>query len=197
MTGRLIVFEGIDHSGKETQARLLTNYLRDNHKTVATFSFPNYQSWSGQRIQQWLQKRLELNQYEVNTLYSLNRFEMKDTLEQCLIDYDYVILDRYYYSNWVYGSFMEEMPGEWLEVLDKPLPRPDVVILLCISGALSAQRGDSGDIHEANTEFLDKCNHEYQRIGYDLGWIMIDGDDAPEKIHYNICTSFDSQLIVK
>lgn len=197
MVGELIVFEGVDASGKETQSRLLTNYLRDRNKTVAYFTFPNYASWSGQRIKRWLNKSLDLNQYEANMLYSLNRYESKETLEQCIRDYDYVILDRYYYSNWVYGNFREKMDNDWLRSLDKNLPKPSKVILLCISGKLSAERrGSIADIHEINIDFLDSCNREYQILGHRLGWHILDGSDLPEKIHARICANFSPKLTV-
>ena len=195
MTGKLIVFEGIDKSGKETQARLLTEFLRDQRKTVATFAFPNYESWSGKQIKDWLHNKSIRNQYEVNMLYSLNRYEMKDTLEQCLKDYDYVILDRYYHSNWIYGDFKEHVDQTWLRELDRALPRPHMVILLCISGELSAQRrGSMADIHEQDIPFLNRCNDKYERIGMVNGWIMVDGSDTEEKIAWRIRTSFSPKL---
>ena len=195
MTGKLIVFEGIDASGKETQAALLANYLRDNHKTVAAFSFPNYDSWSGKRIKEWLHNPSIMNQETVNMVYSVNRYEMKDTLEQCLKDYDYVILDRYYYSNWIYGSFMKKVSIDWLKSLDEELPKPDMVFLMCIPGKLSVQRsGSMADIHEREQEKLDLYNLEYQRLGHRYDWTIIDGEDIPEKIHWRICTSMNPLL---
>ena len=197
MTGKLVVFEGIDRSGKETQSKLLTQYLRDHDNSVAYFSFPNYKSWSGRKIKEWLHNKDTLNQYSVNILYSLNRYEMKETLEQALRDYDYVILDRYFYSNWIYGSFMEEMPKAWLQALDMNLPQPDMVFLLCISGELSVQRrGSTADIHESDMVFLEKCNLEYQKLGCNLGWTMVDGNDLASIISWRICSIVNPRLLL-
>jgi dTMP kinase len=182
------VFEGIDSSGKETQARLLTNYLQDIHKTVAAFSFPNYDSFSGKRIKEWLHNKSIMNQYEVNMLYSLNRYEMKDTLEQCIYDYDYIILDRYYHSNWVYGGFMEAVNRTWLEMLDIGLPNPDLVFLLDIPAEISIERsGSMADIHERDSEFLKKCRKRYMEYAaIDSHWRVVYANDRPENIHIGI-----------
>jgi len=195
MTGKLIVFEGIDKSGKETQARLLTNFLRDQGKTVATFSFPNYNSWSGERIKEWLHNKSICDIHEINAIYTVNRLESKETLERCLIDSDYVILDRYYYSNWVYGQ-TEDVDPSWLRNLDKPMPRPDKVFLLCISAKLSAQRGGSlADVYESDIEAQEKRNIEYMKIGNRLGWTMVDAGDLEEKIAWRIRSHFSPKLI--
>ena len=191
--GKLIVFEGIDSSGKETQARLLTGYLRDKiDATVATFSFPTTDTIFGREIQEWLHgRRQQYNQYVVNLLYTQDRMMHKETLERCIKDYDYTIVDRYFYSNWVYGSFKENISRLWLQSIDQPLPKPNMVFLLCIDGELSMKRsGLDADIHESDRVFLDKCNLEYQRLGNMLGWTILDGDDLPEKIHYRICSQF-------
>ena len=195
MTAKIIVFEGLDCSGKETQCRLLVNYLRDMHKTVSTFSFPNYSSWSGQRIRRWLDKQLELNQYEVNMLYSLNRYEMKDTLDQCIKDYDYVILDRYYHSNWVYGRFKYDVSLFWLTNLDRELPEADLVFLCDISGETSAQRrGSMADIHESDIPFLNQCRLYYLALADQYKWEVLAGEEPPEKIHAKIITKINPKL---
>lgn len=194
MTGKLIVFEGIDKSGKETQARSLTNYLRDQNKLVATMSFPNYESWSGQRLKQWL-SRQDMNPIAANMLFSLNRYEEKPKLEQYLKDYDYLILDRYYYSNWVYGSAIEEMPKVWLQTLDARLPQPDLVFLLDISGELSQERAGyvDLDIHEQNLKLLNRCREEYLNL-VDSHWVVIDGRQSHDKIHTQVCTNLTPLL---
>ncbi|MEM4237711.1 MAG: hypothetical protein QW050_01835 [Candidatus Nitrosocaldaceae archaeon] len=68
----------------------------------------------------------------MHLLLSANRWENKDRLESLLSSNDILILNRYYQSNIVYG-LANDLPLDWLEMLDKGLPKEDLTIIIDIS----------------------------------------------------------------
>ena len=73
----LIAFEGLDQSGKETQARLLVADLRARGRRVETLSFPDYQTAIGREIGEALAGRRDYGADVMQLLYIANRFEKK------------------------------------------------------------------------------------------------------------------------
>jgi dTMP kinase len=115
MKGKLIVIEGTDCSGKETQTKLLVKYLKENNTKVFTMSFPNYDSPTGKIIGgPFLGKSYISEGYfpegapnvdpKVSSLYyAADRLYNLPIIQKKLNEGYIVILDRYVYSN-MYGS---------------------------------------------------------------------------------------------
>lgn len=195
MKGTLIVFEGIDGSGKETQASLLEKKLKEEGKEVIHVSFPDYDSPSSALVKMYLhgdfgKDPADVNPYAASLFYAVDRFasyrmKWKSFYEKGGI----VIADRYTTSNMVHQMTKyedREKRGEFLQWLEKTeygeleLPRPDLVILLDIpleiSERLVRQRAESGgsmDIHEQHLEYLRKCHDAYQELRSFYGWTRI------------------------
>src|SRR5262245_23274988 len=100
----LIAFEGLDQSGKETQARLLTTRLEQDGHTVHFLSFPDYATAIGQEIRQGLGSARDYVPEVMQLLYVANRFEYKTRLEAWLAAGDIVVSDRYRASSLAYGE---------------------------------------------------------------------------------------------
>ena len=109
--GKLILIEGTDCSGKETQSKLLKEKVEKDNKTCVYFSFPNYNSPTGKIVGgPYLGKEEICKSYftegavnvdpKVSCLYfAADRLYNLDTLKKLVNSYDYVILDRYAFSN--------------------------------------------------------------------------------------------------
>ena len=101
--GKLIAIEGVDGSGKRTQVELLANALAQRGYTVFRTGFPNYESWFGKMVGQFLDGQfgpLELVDPRFTALlYAGDRFEAKATLLSALRDGQVVLADRYIGSN--------------------------------------------------------------------------------------------------
>ena len=91
----LIAFEGLDQSGKETQARQLRARLQAERRIVRAMSFPDYGTPIGQEIQQALAGTREFGPEVMQLLYVANRFEHKARLAHWLDAGDIVVCDRY------------------------------------------------------------------------------------------------------
>ena len=102
--GRLIAIEGIDGSGKGTQAQRLAQSLEAGGESVRLLSFPRYEQTAfGRRIGHFLNGRYgQLDQVDpllVSLLYAGDRFESKGVLLDAIAGCDVVVLDRYVPSN--------------------------------------------------------------------------------------------------
>src|SRR5271167_2280871 len=98
-TGKLIAIEGIDGSGKRTQVELLEKALVANHHAVYSTGFPQYDSWFGKMVGQFLNGDLgpleTVDPHFTAMLYAGDRFEAKSKLEAALYNGQIVLADRY------------------------------------------------------------------------------------------------------
>ena len=195
MKGTLIVLEGIDGSGKETQASLLGNKLKEKGREVMHISFPDYKSPSSALVKMYLNGDFgknpeDVNPYAASLFYAVDRFasyrmKWKDFYQKGGI----IIADRYTTSNMVHQMTKYEDKKArkdflaWLEKTEYEeleLPVPDLVILLDIPLRVSenlvkerARQGGSMDIHEQHLGYLRKCHDAYQELVNLYGWKRI------------------------
>lgn len=179
MRGKLIEFEGLDYSFKETNTKLLVDYIKREKETdkVVLLSFPNYESDSARYVKEYLSGEYgsakDLNPYATSTLFLIDRLvtTKRTKIEELLNDGYYVILDRYVFSNIFFQStkletFQERKEfRDWiydLEFNKVGLPRPDITIYMnmpvSVSYPLMQERknktGDTIDVHEDNMNFI-------------------------------------------
>lgn len=179
MKGKLIVIEGTDCSGKETQSNLLLKKLRDNNIEIQKYSFPNYETPTGKIVggpylgkkqicKGWFSEgatnvdpKVASLYYAADRLYNIHKISF-------LLDNGVnVILDRYVYSNMAHqGSKIKNKEEriemyEWLEQLEfdlLKLPKPDISIFLHMPldkiEELKKDRKELPDQHEISKEHL-------------------------------------------
>src|SRR5437868_12164912 len=103
LRGKLIAIEGIDGSGKNTQMRLLEQDLTSRGFAVYSTGFPQYESWFGKMVGQFLNGDLgsleNVDPHFTTLLYAGDRFEAKPKLEAALNNGQIVLVDRYVGSN--------------------------------------------------------------------------------------------------
>ena len=142
--GTLIVLEGLDGSGKATQAKLLAQHLKEAGKNVQEITFPDYASDSSALVKMYLagqfgDKPDDVNAYAASTFYSVDRYaSYKQDWGAFYEAGGLVIADRYTTSNAVHQA--SKLPEEersaflnWLFELEYGklgLPKPDLVVYL-------------------------------------------------------------------
>jgi dTMP kinase len=170
--GTLIVFEGLDRSGKTTQSANLVEYLNklkpDSTKLIR---FPDRFTLIGQQLNSFLQSKININDQALHLLFSANRWETVPTILKLLNEGKNVIIDRYSYSGIAY-SVAKGLDLEWCKSSDQGLPTPDVVIYLSISPEAASLRGDYGNERYENKEFQTRVSEAYQRL-QDSTWCII------------------------
>jgi dTMP kinase len=149
--GKLIVFEGLDRSGKSTQCALLVERLRERGDCVEHLRFPNRTTPIGQMINAYLAGESEVEDHVVHLLFSANRWEMAPQITRLIAEGVTVVVDRYYYSGCVYSA-AKQITGlglEWARHPDVGLPRPDLCVFLDVSPETASQRGGyGGELYE-------------------------------------------------
>ncbi|ABK78151.1 thymidylate kinase [Cenarchaeum symbiosum A] len=138
----IIVIEGCDQAGKQTQAGLLAGALNRKGRKARVFAFPDYTTPVGKMMK----KQLEGRGFEPRVFHCLaaaNRWEKAGEIRAASSGGSVAILDRYRQSNMVYGV-LNGLSRRWLAGLDAGLPRADVVILLDIKQKEAFRRKPSG-----------------------------------------------------
>ncbi len=200
MSGRLIVIEGLDGSGKATQTDILCRCLTDRGVPFTKLSYPNYDSPSSAPVKMYLDGELadspdKVNPYAAAVFYAVDR--CADFIKYHKEAYDnggLFISDRYATSNAIYQTGklpFDEWDGyiDWLYDLEYNklgIPKPDIVIYLDMSVDVSQKlltaryngNDSKKDIHECNVEFLRQCRETALYCAKKLGWTVIRCDDG-------------------
>lgn len=186
--GKLIVIEGTDCSGKETQSDLLVKYLNDNGVKTSKFAFPNYNSPTGKIIagaylgkDGYMQSVFpegasNVDPYCASLLFAMDRKYNISIIEQRLSNGECVVLDRYIDSNIAHqaSKLPECEQEEMMNFLNKleydllKLPRADLEILLYMptwaSKKLKSGRAEKPDQHESDEQYLLRSENVYLKI---------------------------------
>src|SRR5919106_3028611 len=139
MRGLLIAFEGLDQSGKQTQAELLRDRLVDARRLVRLLSFPAYDTSIGSEIERALRGDRDYGPDVMQLLYVANRYEWKPQIEFELERGTVLICDRYLASSIAYGE-AQGLDAAWLAEVQRGLPEPAITLLLDIAPEVSLAR---------------------------------------------------------
>lgn len=198
--GRLLVIDGLDGSGKATQARLLAQHLTAQGRQVRQISFPNYASDSSALVRMYLagqfgDKPDDVNAYAASSFFAVDRYaSYKTDWGTFYQEGGIVIADRYTTSNGAHQC--SKLPPEaWDAYLDwlftyeyklLGLPAPDAVIYLRVDPVVSQQlmtsryHGDESkkDIQERDLEYLERSRRAAEYCAQKLGWQTVECTEA-------------------
>jgi dTMP kinase len=193
MSGRLIAFEGLDQSGKQTQAELLRDRLKaDGHKSRLV-SFPDYGTSIGEEIARALQGEREYGADVMQLLYVANRYERKPDLQRWLDGGLVLVCDRYRASSVAYGEAFGLDPA-WLAEIQKFLPTASLTILLDIAPETAAKRKSADrDRYERDLALLARVRESYQRQAAEQRWTVLDGERTKDAVAADV---YDAALRV-
>lgn len=183
-TGKLIAVEGADKAGKHTQVMKIVEYLRGRGIAAETLDFPQYNSYFGRFIKDYLNGKFgptrQLPAEFTMFPYALDRQAHMPKIHKWLNDGKWVVLDRYTYSNsfsvakcdereWAQKiQFMEETEFNHMGII-----RPDYNIYLYLDPRISYQMRNQGlkayqngrpDIHESDFQLLYDVSRVYRKI---------------------------------
>ena len=217
--GKLILIEGTDCSGKETQSRLLVEKLNERGKKAVYFTFPYYESPTGKIVGgPYLGKEEISSSYfpegashvpaKVASLYfAADRLYNLPLLQKLLDSNDYVILDRYVYSNMAHQGGKIESKEERYKMYDflyelefnmLGLIKPDMVIFLnmpYLYASVLKQNRTSLDGHEKDPNHLKNAENSYLELSdrYNFSYVICvkdneirDIDEINEELYVKI-----------
>jgi dTMP kinase len=221
--GKLIAVEGIDGSGKRTQVELLSLALKARGHSVYSTGFPQYDSWFGKMVGQFLNGDLgpleSVDPHFTTLLYAGDRFEAKPKLQSALNNGQIVLVDRYIGSNLAHQT--ARVPPskrseflEWIEHLEYgiyALPRESLILYLRVPPQ-EAQRlverksarsytSAPKDLLEASLHHLEDAAEMYDSLSRSAPWATIQCFDAalnavrePEKIAKDVLAAVEGVL---
>ena len=174
--GLLIAFEGLDQSGKQTQAELLRDRLIAAGRSVFLLSFPDYGTPIGEEIERALRGARNYAPDVMQLLYVANRYEWRTEIERRRSDGEILICDRYLASSVAYGEAQGLDPA-WLLEIQRHLPQPDLTFLLDIVPEVSARRKTSDrDKYERDLALLGRVRNSYLSLAEKDGWVRLSAD---------------------
>ena len=198
MAGKIIVIEGTDCSGKETQSKLLEKRLNEEGKKCIRFGFPMYDSPTGKIVGGSYLGKPEISEglfpegapnvdplvaclyYAADRKYNIGKVE--EYLEK---DY-YVLLDRYTTSNLAHqGSKIKNKDErfnmyQWIDKLEYwllKLPKPDYTIFLHMPYEYSCElkkNREFVDEHEKDEAHLRLAEEAYIELSQLYGWKRVE-----------------------
>lgn len=201
--GKLIVLEGNDGSGKQTQSQLLFESFKKEGKNVKLISFPNYDSESSSLVKMYLngdfgENPADVNVYASSLFYSMDRFASYNTIWKEFYDKGgIVIADRYTTANMIHQGVKFKNINDKINYLDwlcdmefnlLKLPKPDNIIFLNVTPEASEElrkkrinkitNKEDKDIHEKNIEYMKNCYDNSLFIAERYNWDKIDCCDG-------------------
>ena len=188
----LIVFEGIDGSGKSTQFRRLCDHMERLRQAYTRIIFPQYDKPSSALLRMYLEGEFgkdpqAVGPYAASTFYAVDRYASYKTVwGEAYHRGETILADRYTTSNAVHqGSklFGAERLAffRWLDEFEHvlmELPRPDIVLYMDVPievalenvRARQVRSGVKADIHEAGEAYLRTCAEAAGDAARFYGW---------------------------
>lgn len=194
--GILIAIDGVDASGKETHTNMLCEKLKNDGYEVMKISFPAYESPSSELVKMYLSGKFgdkpeDVNAYAASSFFAADRFASYRTQwrEFYQKPNSVIIADRYTSSNMIHqASKIEDISEknkflEWLFELEfsvYEIPKPDMTVFLDMpveyAKKLMQNRENKfdntevKDIHERNSEYLEKSYQNACHIAKKFSW---------------------------
>ncbi|MCI9625265.1 MAG: thymidylate kinase [Clostridia bacterium] len=200
--GKLIVIEGLDASGKETQTGRLFERLQEAGVQTKKVCFPDYESDSSALIKMYLAGKFGSNPAAVNafaasSFYAVDRYaSYKTQWESFYQGGGLVLADRYTTSNMIHQGCkiadLQERSAylEWLKDYEYGrlgLPQPDLVLFLdmppavgmkLMAGRHNKAGGETKDIHERSSSYLEETYHTALDVAQQQSWQRIPCSDG-------------------
>lgn len=223
-SGKFIVIEGGDGSGKTTQFNLLKEKLLADGYKVETVDFPQYGQPSAVLVEKYLNGDFgtakEVGAYRASIFYAVDRYEASFKMKNWLGDGKIVLANRYATSNMVHqaGKIKDTLERDkflnWLDELEFgifDIPRPDVVFFMNISAEISQNlalqknaRHDNikskNDIHENDLGHLQDALEAGNYVAKKYNWEIINCDDGSgqmrsiDDIHNEVCNKIKKYI---
>lgn len=208
--GKLIVIEGCDGAGKETQTKMLKEALLAKGLKVVTLAFPRYTETVGGKLLALALgknpnytpdfKYSQLAPEVASLLYAMDRKESSEHIAELLSQNDVVLLDRYYTANLLhqgakFGSDLQAR-NKFIDLISKieleelRIPKPDTVLYLTIPFEIFLKRMESRkqdqkliiDTLESDEEYIRAAIDRGESIAKHCAWQVVDGVEGGREL---------------
>ncbi len=198
MTGKLIVLDGTDGSGKTVQTQRLVDRLRSDGRIVSMIDFPQYGTPSAALVEQYLNGKFgsatDVGPYRASIFFACDRYAASFSMREKLAAGEILVSNRYVSANMGHqaGKIKDTVERErflsWLEGLEFNIfgiPKPDLNILLYMPPEVGQKlvdkkaardyiAGKKRDIHEADLQHLKDAAEAFGYCARKYNWTVID-----------------------
>ena len=184
MKGKMLVVEGLDGAGGETQTKLIKEFLESHGKNVLFVTYPDYSGPIGRIIHGFLHKEFNFPADVQFALYAADMVKDKQKILTALKDNRIVVANRYVTTTLAYQSVNGFPIAKGLQFAKNfDLPKPDMVIYLDIDPETSMKRKieekNNLDKFESDKNFLEKVRNQYLKLAkekvFAKDWKVLDG----------------------
>ncbi|MBT4349193.1 deoxynucleoside kinase [bacterium] len=192
-SGKFIVFDGVDGSGKTTQLKLFKEKLEKDGHQVEIADFPQYGKKSAALVEEYLNGAYgspkEVGAYRASIFYACDRYAASKRISQWLAEGKIVLSNRYVSSNMIHQSGKIKDTAErekflkWLENLEFEIfniPKPDIILFLYLDPAVAQKlalqehkHGGQQDIHEQDLDHMKDSIEAAEYVAKKYNWLKI------------------------
>jgi dTMP kinase len=190
----LIAFEGLDQSGKQTQAEHLRDFFTARGRECQLLSFPDYETAIGREIGAALQGQREYAADTLQLLYIANRYEKRAQIEAILGRGGVIVCDRYMASSIAYGE-AQGLDPQWLAEAQRFLPRATLTIVLDIAPETAVRRKSANrDRYERDLALLSRVRESYRSQSRKDGWLLLNGEREKATVSADVMRAVEALL---
>ena len=194
-----VSFEGIDGSGKSTQAALLARALRSRGQDVVAVREPGGTQLGEEVRRLLLDPQMEIDPRAELLLFSAARAQLvSEVLKPALQRGATVIADRFFDSSTAYqGGGRQIASREWLEGFHRFVTNgmvPDRTYLIDVDLSIAQERrGQRTDdrIEAGGAGFFSRVREAYLHLGQEDRVVVLDGSETEDQIHRRVLSDLD------
>jgi dTMP kinase len=193
-SGHLIAFEGLDQSGKQTQAERLLDAFRRLGREAEFLTFPEYSTHLGEEIGRALRGERDYQPDTLQLLYIANRFEFRPQITTWLQRGAMVVCDRYLASSIAYGE-AQGVDAQWLADTQRFLPHPSLTLFMDMTPEVSLTRKQADrDKFERDMPLLRRVRDSYIRQSKADGWVTINAERDKDAVTADVISAVRARL---
>lgn len=194
---KIIAFEGLDKAGKATLSHHLADYLESKGFKVGHMDFHRYSTPTGQLIKKFLYGEYNVPQQAIELIMAADKVAAIPDFEMLAQEgYDFLILDRYKLSQWVYSQ-ANGIDEKFAYTLFDMIPEPNYTIYVDIYPETSMKRqGKHGvnDRYESDYELLNRVRGYYLKFVSEEYPIVLDGEQDIEQVKARLLIEMGTRL---
>ena len=185
------MIEGIDGTGKSTQATMLAEHLRSQgHEVVQSFE-PTNGPWGSKLRASATTGRLSIEE-ELDLFLKDRRQHVKDLITPTIERGGIVVLDRYYFSTMAYQGARGIDPQQIRRTNESFAPKPDILLILDLPVDLALKRigvrdGEANEFEKR--ESLQFCRDLFLSLKEESFTHVIDTNVSIQEVHAQIVKS--------
>jgi len=184
--GKFIVIYGVNNLGKTTQAKMLVDKFKLHGLAAEYLKYPIYDlAPSGPILNNYLRQNnlYDLSPREVQIIYAFNRLQFEERLRQKLAQGINIVAEDYTGTGIAWG-LAAGLNKNFLKYIDSHLLKENLAFLF--DGERFRESIEYYHQHETNYELINLARIAHLRLGYELGWTIIDANQSIKTIHEKI-----------